>query len=117
MIDIQLYKTLLETERDEILNDLKGSTIQDPLTGEFNTVSDTSETESDDLDLDNRNEEFETDSAINEVMSSRLKDVEDALKRIEDGTYGICVVSGQPIEEERLMADPTAKTSISHINN
>lgn len=117
MINTNLYKTLLETERDELLNNLKGGALLDTTTGEFNTVSDTSETEADDLDLDNRNEEFEKDSAINEVMSLRLKDVEEALARIENGTYGICVVSGEPIEEERLMADPTAKTSIAHINS
>ncbi|WP_432562189.1 TraR/DksA family transcriptional regulator [Kineococcus sp. SYSU DK003] len=40
----------------------------------------------------------------------RLESVQDALKRIEDGTYGISVVSGQPIPLERLEALPDAAT-------
>jgi len=37
-----------------------------------------------------------------------LEEVEDALKRLEQGTYGICVVCGQPIPEKRLEAIPWA---------
>ena len=37
-----------------------------------------------------------------------LTEVEAALKRIEDGTYGRCVVCGQPIPEKRLEAIPWA---------
>lgn len=117
MIDTTLYKTLLETERDEILNDLKGSAVKDSLTGEFTTISDTSETEADELDIDNRNEEYETDSAITEALSPRLKEIEKALAKIENGTYGICEVSGEPIEEDRLMANPSASTCVLHMNN
>ncbi|WP_337061099.1 TraR/DksA family transcriptional regulator [Kineococcus sp. G2] len=40
----------------------------------------------------------------------RLQSVEDALKRIEDGTYGVSVVSGKPIPDERLEARPDAAT-------
>ncbi len=35
-----------------------------------------------------------------------LKEVEDALRRIEDGTYGVCEFTGKPIPEERLKAVP-----------
>ncbi|MEZ0493561.1 TraR/DksA family transcriptional regulator [Kineococcus sp. TBRC 1896] len=40
----------------------------------------------------------------------RLDSVQDALKRIEDGTYGVSVVSGEPIPPERLEALPDAAT-------
>ena len=40
----------------------------------------------------------------------RLDSVHDALKRIDAGTYGISVVSGQPIPPERLEALPDAAT-------
>lgn len=40
----------------------------------------------------------------------RLDSVTDALRRIEDGTYGVSVVSGKPIPEERLEARPDAAT-------
>ena len=35
-----------------------------------------------------------------------------ALRRIENGTYGVCKVTGQPIARERLMAVPHTETSI-----
>ncbi len=38
-----------------------------------------------------------------------LHEVEDALRRIREGTYGICVDTGLPIELERLKAYPAAK--------
>lgn len=37
-----------------------------------------------------------------------LTEVKDALKRIDGGTYGTCVVCGQPIPEKRLEAIPWA---------
>ncbi len=117
MIDTNVYKTMLESEREEILNDLKGVAVRDTVTGEFNTVSDTSETEADELDLDNRNEDYETDSALTDTLSLRLKEVEHALERINNGTYGICEVSGEPIEEDRLNANPSARTCSAHMNS
>ena len=35
-----------------------------------------------------------------------LKQVRDALGRVEDGTFGTCIVDGGPIEEQRLEALP-----------
>jgi len=37
-----------------------------------------------------------------------LTEVQHALGRIEDGTYGYCIVCGQPIPEKRLEALPWA---------
>jgi DnaK suppressor protein len=41
-----------------------------------------------------------------EVVSQTLRDVRDALRRIENGTYGKCVACGRQIEPERLEAVP-----------
>ncbi len=38
-----------------------------------------------------------------------LREVEDALGRIAQGTYGVCVDTGEPIDLERLKAQPTAR--------
>jgi DnaK suppressor protein len=42
-----------------------------------------------------------------------LKKVEDALARIEDGTFGDCSECGEPIETRRLEARPTATHCVS----
>lgn len=72
--------------------------------------------EIDDNDAADRFEDFEARSAMVATQQARLTDVEDALKKIDAGTYGICEVSGEPIEEARLRANPAARTSKAHIN-
>ncbi len=43
-----------------------------------------------------------------------LRQVDAALQRIADGTYGRCVADGGPIEEKRLEAMPWAQYCIRH---
>jgi RNA polymerase-binding transcription factor DksA len=43
-----------------------------------------------------------------------LRDIDEAMERIIDGTYGICLATGKPIKKRRLMAIPWAKYSIEY---
>jgi DnaK suppressor protein len=52
----------------------------------------------------------EEHNALLEALRQRLHSVDAALARIEDGTYGLSVVSGKPIPDERLEARPDATT-------
>lgn len=61
-------------------------------------------------------EEFDNNSAEVGQLEIQLKDVMDALARIENGTYGICEVGGEQIEEDRLEANPSARTCKTHMN-
>lgn len=65
---------------------------------------------SDENDLADEQEEFGNNHAITNDLEQRLLDVNDALEKIENGTYGICEKSGKPIEEDRLDALPSART-------
>src|SRR5690606_18759787 len=49
-------------------------------------------------------ETYEENAGILKELETRYNNVKLALKKIEDGTYGICEVSGEPIELERLEA-------------
>ena len=42
-------------------------------------------------------------------QSQLIEEIDDALRRIDDGTYGQCAVCGKPIDEERLKAMPSAR--------
>lgn len=42
-------------------------------------------------------------------QSQLIEEIDEALGRIEDGTYGQCARCGKPLDEERLKAMPTAK--------
>jgi DnaK suppressor protein len=44
-----------------------------------------------------------------ERIEAELDDVEHALRRLDDGTYGTCEACGQPIGDERLEAIPAAR--------
>lgn len=48
----------------------------------------------------------ELDYSLEEHSTAVLRDIDAALQRIEDGTYGVCARCGKPIGEERLEAMP-----------
>jgi DnaK suppressor protein len=54
----------------------------------------------------------------NKVLASSLReqldDVEEALAKLDDGTYGSCEVCGEPIGEARLEAMPATRFCIKH---
>ena len=52
------------------------------------------------------------DGAVAEQLSERLGAIDRALARLEAGTYGRSVLSGQPIPDERLEADPAAELTV-----
>jgi sigma-B regulation protein RsbU (phosphoserine phosphatase) len=45
-----------------------------------------------------------------------LQEVEAALKRVDDGSYGICEVCNEPIEEDHLRADPLVRICLGHLS-
>lgn len=50
----------------------------------------------------------ELDGGLEQNAEHLLAEIDEALARIENGTYGICVACGRPIPEERLEAVPYA---------
>lgn len=61
-------------------------------------------------------EEFEGNTAVLKELETKYNDIKNALEKIEKGTYGICEISGEPIEEDRLIANPAARTCKAHMN-
>lgn len=51
-------------------------------------------------------EEIDLEETLEENLKKRLKVVNEALKRINENTYGVCVKCNQPIEKDRLELDP-----------
>ena len=49
---------------------------------------------------------------MNERFQQQLEEIEKALARIEEGCYGVCEVTGEEIEPERLKAIPWTSCSI-----
>ena len=62
------------------------------------------------LESDSASDLYDEEQSLSEkeIPRQSLAEVEKALKRIEDGTYGVSEVSGKPIPLERLEALPWA---------
>ena len=58
--------------------------------------------------------ERERDLALSAAARAAVELIDNALRRIEDGSYGICVVSGKPIQKERLRAIPWAAERVEY---
>lgn len=56
----------------------------------------------------------ERDLSILETVEAELADIERALSRLDDGTYGICEVCGSGIADERLEVLPAARYCVDH---
>jgi RNA polymerase-binding protein DksA len=65
-----------------------------------------------DIGTDNYEQEF----SLNLLDSERkmLREIIEALQRIEEGTFGICEVTGRAISKERLEARPWARYCIEY---
>jgi DnaK suppressor protein len=99
-MDPERARTLVAEERARIERALAGLRRAD--TGE---VSDQDEPADQASDL----YENELDASLAEQLRESLAAVERAEARLEAGTYGLSVESGEPIPDERLEALPTAE--------
>ena len=58
--------------------------------------------------------ERDRDLALSAQALAAIDEIDAALARIDDGTYGICLASGQPIPKERLEAIPWASVRVEY---
>jgi RNA polymerase-binding transcription factor DksA len=116
--DINLYKEKLDAEVTRLEGELSTIARSDSEKGTWVAI-DTAVDESTDADpneVADKIEEFETNQAITASLKAKLFEVMDALSKIEKGTYGICEICSQSIEEDRLQAIPSARTCKTHMN-
>ena len=60
--------------------------------------------------------ELENDDVLETLDTSTLdevKQIQDALDRVNAGTYGVCLSCGNPVDDKRLEAVPHAATCIN----
>lgn len=55
---------------------------------------------------------YTTNLTLERTLEGQLNDVDKALARIADGTYGICKYCGKEIDEKRLRARPASSSCI-----
>ncbi len=65
----------------------------------------------DDIQADSASEQQQREISLTtlEQLEAELSDIENALSKLEKGTYGSCEACGEPISEERLQAQPSTR--------
>lgn len=110
---LEHFRKRLEEEQTRLSQERGNFGVEDPKSpGHFTVAYPESGSNSED---DNAMEvaEFADDASIEARVESELRDVEQALKAIENGTYGVCKYCGQPIDEKRLEARPASSSCIA----
>ena len=109
-LDFERYRRALEAERERLRHAAKAVHHEGSLLEETGDLA----IGSGDHLADSATETYlrELDGGLEETAGHVLLEIEDALARIDDGTYGVCSACGGPIGEERLEAVPYATLCI-----
>jgi RNA polymerase-binding transcription factor DksA len=100
----------LEAERQRLAELRDGYAMDNLRTeSEQESLSELSTAAQHQADLGTETFERERDLSILEQVEAELADVEHALERLENGTYGTCEACGRPIDEARLEAQPATR--------
>lgn len=112
------YKKKLEEELAVLEGELKTVGIQDPENPSEWTATQPEENISpaDENEVADTIDDFENNAAILRDLEIRYNNVKLALDKIEKGTYGICEINNHPITEDRLDANPAARTCKEHMD-
>lgn len=105
-------KAVLEIERQKLQDELgQVATPNAKTPGYFET---TFPEYGDDLE-DNAQEvtDYLAAKPVEMTLEKSLRDIHTALKRLGEGTYGICKYCDKPIDEKRLIARPTSSSCVS----
>jgi RNA polymerase-binding transcription factor DksA len=109
------YKTILTDLKTQLATELSTIAVFNEKTGDWEVrMDDVVTLESDSNEAADFEEEADERIATLAELETRYRNVIRALHKIESGTFGICEISGEAIEAERLEANPAARTCIAH---
>lgn len=97
MLDLTYFEQMLRSHRKELQQRLEG------IEHELDKPVDPDATE-----RATEREDDEVLEGVGQMGIDEIRGIDAALKRIEDGTFGVCVSCGEDISEERLKAVPYA---------
>jgi RNA polymerase-binding transcription factor DksA len=116
MTDTTPFKARLEAEKATLEAELATLGRRNPSNpNDWEVAAPETEQAADPNDRATQLGDLSDDAAILNDLELRYADVNSALARIEDGSYGTCETGGEAIEEARLNADPAARTCKVHL--
>jgi DnaK suppressor protein len=114
-IDTEHFRARLEEERKKVLSAIQYLKKENPgaiedITGDLALGPGDNHL----ADLATDTIDREIDDTLEENSANVLREIDAALKRIDEGTYGVCAAGGEPIEPERLEYLPWATVCAAH---
>lgn len=109
--DLEHYRDLLLEKRRELVGDMHSMEGEALRTNGGSNLS-TLPMHMADLGTDNYEQEFTL--GLVEKERTLLREINDALAKIQNGSFGLCEGTGKPISKPRLEAQPWARFSIEH---
>ena len=109
--ELEPFRDLLLAKRRELVGDMSSMETEALRTSGGSNLSNLP-IHMADMGTDNYEQEFTL--GLMEKDRVLLRDINAALGKIQDGTYGICEGTGKPISRSRLLAQPWARYSIEH---
>jgi DnaK suppressor protein len=105
-------QTLLEEKKAKLETELGGFASKNPKDAD---EYDANFPEYGDEDDDNAREvaEYTSNKPLEIALEKELRDIKKALKRLADGTYGVCKYCDRDIDERRLRARPTSGSCVA----
>ncbi|MDP2630951.1 MAG: TraR/DksA C4-type zinc finger protein [Candidatus Uhrbacteria bacterium] len=111
------FKELLSKELTVVENELRSVGRVNPTNPkDWEPVPDKMDTlAADSNEVADTIESYEENSAILKQLEIRLNEIKEALKKIDNGSYGKCRICDALIDEKRLEANPAANTCQAHM--
>ncbi len=112
-MDTSTHAKKLEEEKELIVNELSAIAHFNESTGDWEAKPAEPADNADQNDAADDQEDSIERQALVADLENRYRNLKRALEKIEAGTYGTCELCQKPIEENRLEANPAARTCIA----
>jgi DnaK suppressor protein len=115
-MDAERARELIVSERERLETLVRQRETENGIGSESETdsVSELSSLDQHQGDLGTETFEREKDFSLLEQLEAEIGDLDAALRKIDEGTYGTCEVCGKEIEPGRLEAVPGTRTCFEH---
>lgn len=111
-MDTDTVRQRLTEERSRLTATLEG--LETDLEAQKDSLQELSVVDEHQGDIATETFEREKDLSIVESVRAGLEDIDNALHRLDEGTYGECEICHKPIGDERLEAVPAARFCVEH---
>jgi DnaK suppressor protein len=113
-MDAEHARQLIVKERERLTGLIREREAEGLGQSERDNTSELSALDQHQGDIGTETFEREKDFSLLEQFEAEIGDLDAALRKIDEGVYGLCEVCGKEIEPDRLEAMPGTRTCIEH---